>query len=631
MTKHHIVLCIVIALTLAMALASLADVPQLISFQGKLSDNVGNPLNGHYEITFRIYNVQSGGTPLWSETLNVQCEDGLYSVILGKISLIALDFAGQYWLGVQITGEGELSPRYELTSVPGAFRAAVADSAVTSASAVNADKVDNRDADDFAVSDHQHDDRYYTEMELNTSDGNPPNEGSNRMSWDNLTDVPAGFADGTDEVGEPGQSLSQVSAGTGINVTDPTGPTATVAHATDASALPNAHHTKTTSASELNSGTLDNARFSAYSDLGAEGKIGTGSDQVSTGDHNHDADYVNAGQDNSITSGMIVNGTIQQADVSFSIGDGHSLDAADGDPTDVVYVDNTGKVGIGITNPSEKLDVEGSIRASGTVSSGNSVTIDGSNHRINSSDTFELYVNGDRALRIESQSEFPTIIGGFSENVVKTGVWGAVIAGGGEIDRINQVTDRYGTVGGGSGNQAGDNEGTITDAIYATVGGGTINTASGSNATVSGGKYNTASGSGATVSGGAFNTAGGVNATVSGGQSNIASSYRATVGGGENNEASGSRGTISGGGGNEAGGGFSTVGGGYHNTASGDYATVSGGDGNIASGHSANIGGGANNEASGYTATVPGGRDNSAVRSYSFAAGRRAKANHEGT
>ncbi len=36
-------------------------------------------------------------------------------------------------------------------------------------------------------------------------------------------------------------------------------------------------------------------------------------------------------------------------------GDGHSLDAADGYPVDVVFVDEDGKVGVGTTNPSAKL------------------------------------------------------------------------------------------------------------------------------------------------------------------------------------------------------------------------------------------------------------------------------------
>ena len=43
-------------------------------------------------------------------------------------------------------------------------------------------------------------------------------------------------------------------------------------------------------------------------------------------------------------------------------GDGHSLDAADGDPIDALYVDNDGNVGIGTLIPQVKLDVNGMIR-----------------------------------------------------------------------------------------------------------------------------------------------------------------------------------------------------------------------------------------------------------------------------
>ncbi|MGA1842915.1 MAG: hypothetical protein ACMUIU_20050 [bacterium] len=46
-------------------------------------------------------------------------------------------------------------------------------------------------------------------------------------------------------------------------------------------------------------------------------------------------------------------------------GDGHSLDAADGTPKDVVYVDDEGNLGIGTTNPGAKLDVRGDLAVDG--------------------------------------------------------------------------------------------------------------------------------------------------------------------------------------------------------------------------------------------------------------------------
>jgi hypothetical protein len=183
----------------------------------------------------------------------------------------------------------------------------------------------------------------------------------------------------------------------------------------------------------------------------------------------------------------------------------------------------------------------------------------------------ELHVNGSRALRLEPNSATsPNLIGGYSGNSVTGGVVGATIGGGGETEGPNRVTGDYGTVGGGSNNQVGDGAGPTNDKTYATVGGGWANTASGLVATVGGGWANTASGS------------------------------VGTVGGGQDNTASGS---------------IATVGGGFLNSASGDYATV---------------GGGYLNGASGSAATVPGGKLNFAGGDHSFAAGHRARANHDG-
>jgi hypothetical protein len=86
--------------------------------------------------------------------------------------------------------------------------------------------------------------------------------------------------------------------------------------------------------------------------------------------------------------------------------------------------------------------------------------------------------------------------------------------------------------------------------------------------------------------------------------------------------------TVGGGSLNTASGFIATVAGGTTNTASNNYATVGGGTTSTASGQTATVGGGYQNTASGIEATVAGGTNNTAAGSHSFAAGRRAKANH---
>jgi hypothetical protein len=106
----------------------------------------------------------------------------------------------------------------------------------------------------------------------------------------------------------------------------------------------------------------------------------------------------------------------------------------------------------------------------------------------------ELRVAGQRALRLEPTGLSPNIVGGHSGNSVTAGVIGATIGGGGWSETSQHVTDNYGTIGGGSGNRAGNNTGPTTDAYYSTVSGGWDNEASGKYAAVPGGESNTASG-----------------------------------------------------------------------------------------------------------------------------------------
>ncbi len=154
-------------------------------------------------------------------------------------------------------------------------------------------------------------------------------------------------------------------------------------------------------------------------------------------------------------------------------------------------------------------------------------------------------------------SQLYSTVGGGRSNIASASY--AVISGGGESTpgtpaTANRVTDDYGTVGGGGNNQAGDNAGTTSDRIYATVCGGYHNLAAGSASTVVGGRLNEAnnddsfvgcgwnnlaSGYGSAVVAGALNKAAGDQSFVGGGYANSASGYKSVVPGGEYNMAGG--------------------------------------------------------------------------------------------
>jgi len=108
------------------------SVPRLVNFSGKAADAQGKTITGIAGATLAIYKDQSGGTPLWMETQNVQADaKGNYMVQLGAtkpdgLPLNLFTSGEARWLGVTING-GEEQPRILLLSVPYALKAADAE------------------------------------------------------------------------------------------------------------------------------------------------------------------------------------------------------------------------------------------------------------------------------------------------------------------------------------------------------------------------------------------------------------------------------------------------------------------------------------------------------------------------
>jgi hypothetical protein len=111
-------------------------VPGALGIQGRLADAGGNPLSGSYSVTFSLYDVQTGGTALCSDTNTVSVQAGLFN---SYIDYCYNDLWGQkVWLGVKVGSDPEMTPRqviypvaYALTVKPGAVISGTTDPILT--------------------------------------------------------------------------------------------------------------------------------------------------------------------------------------------------------------------------------------------------------------------------------------------------------------------------------------------------------------------------------------------------------------------------------------------------------------------------------------------------------------------
>ncbi len=131
---------------LTLAAASQADVPGLISYQGRLTDSAGQPVpDGTYTMDFAVYGSATGGTAVWQETGRpVNVSGGVFTTVLGKgTPLPEAGLPSPAWLETKVGGV-TLSPRVQLTSSPFALRSLIAEQvlptgAVTSLNSIKGD------------------------------------------------------------------------------------------------------------------------------------------------------------------------------------------------------------------------------------------------------------------------------------------------------------------------------------------------------------------------------------------------------------------------------------------------------------------------------------------------------------
>jgi len=174
-----------------------SQVPQLINYQGILTDNAEDAITGTRSIQFLIYDAATSGSLLWSETQSVDVEDGLFNILLGSVVPIPYELfeVPERYLAIKVEADNEMLPRQRLASVGYTFQSM------------------NTHLVNFQF--------------LPENDG-VVNQDEDPVSWYKLKDIPSDFADGTDDVGSGGSGITQINGGTGISVTNPTGPTTTL-------------------------------------------------------------------------------------------------------------------------------------------------------------------------------------------------------------------------------------------------------------------------------------------------------------------------------------------------------------------------------------------------------------------
>ncbi|MEK7183997.1 MAG: hypothetical protein AAB701_00550, partial [Patescibacteria group bacterium] len=97
-------------------------------FQGRLTNTDGTVVaDANYDAIFQLYTVDTGGIAVWTENHTgvdqITTADGIFNTLLGSITtLTGIDFnQDEYWLGITVGADAEMSPRIRLGAAPYAF------------------------------------------------------------------------------------------------------------------------------------------------------------------------------------------------------------------------------------------------------------------------------------------------------------------------------------------------------------------------------------------------------------------------------------------------------------------------------------------------------------------------------
>jgi hypothetical protein len=104
-----------------LSISARAAAPAYVPLQGVLTDANGTPITSAVDVHFALFDAQTGGTQLWSETQSIAPQaDGLFVAYLGEASsldLVTFRDHGNVWLEISVATHPAM-PRVDLGSTP---------------------------------------------------------------------------------------------------------------------------------------------------------------------------------------------------------------------------------------------------------------------------------------------------------------------------------------------------------------------------------------------------------------------------------------------------------------------------------------------------------------------------------
>ena len=216
--------------------AAAAQIPQNMTVQGVLRDATGAPVEGSIDFEFEL---RRGTAAVWTERHTAALEAGLFTIVLGSETPIGADLFTAAPVSLVVTVDGTEMDAIPLTTVPYAFRAASAETADEYTGDVDWGQLTGVPA---GFADGSDDGSAYAAgpgLSLgagNTFSVNYGGSGSattaarsdHAHGWSEITSIPAGFADGVDDTGGVPlwSSIVGVPAGFADGVDDVGGPPA---------------------------------------------------------------------------------------------------------------------------------------------------------------------------------------------------------------------------------------------------------------------------------------------------------------------------------------------------------------------------------------------------------------------